>query len=77
MEPWKPLTFKEFDALEKEPLERKVERAVAVIREAVNLSKHQMAVAFSGGEGFHGAAAPDDAAFPGAAALGDLCEHGD
>ena len=27
MEPWKPLSFKEFDALEKEPLERKVERA--------------------------------------------------
>ena len=49
MEPWKPLSFKEFDALEKEPLDRKVERAVAVIREAVNLSKHQMAVAFSGG----------------------------
>lgn len=50
MEPWKPLSFKEFDALEKEPLDRKVERAVAVIREAVNLSKHQMAVAFSGGK---------------------------
>ena len=32
MEPWKPLSFKEFDALEKEPLDRKVERAVAVIR---------------------------------------------
>lgn len=32
MEPWKPLSFKEFDALEKEPLERKVERAVAVMR---------------------------------------------
>lgn len=50
MEPWKPLSFKEFDALEKEPLDRKVERAVAVIREAVSLSKHQMAVAFSGGK---------------------------
>lgn len=50
MEPWKPLSFKEFDTLEKEPLDRKVERAVAVIREAVNLSKHQMAVAFSGGK---------------------------
>ena len=50
MEPWKPLTFKEFAFLEKEPLDRKVERAVAVIREAVNLSKHQMAVAFSGGK---------------------------
>ncbi len=75
--PWKPLSFKEFDALEKEPLDsRKVERAVAVIREAVNLSKHQMAVAFSGGTGFHGAAAPDDAAFPGVATLGDLANTG-
>lgn len=26
MEPWKPLSFKEFDALEKEPLDRKVTR---------------------------------------------------
>lgn len=50
MEKWHPITFKDFDALEKEPLDRKIERAMEVIQEAVSLSKHQIAVAFSGGK---------------------------
>ena len=50
---------------------------MAVIREAVNLSKHQMAVAFSGGKDSTVLLHLMTRHLPGVATLGDLCEHRD
>lgn len=47
---WTPIGFKDFDRLVARPLEEKIEEAVGIIREAISLSKHQIALAFSGGK---------------------------
>ncbi|MEA5144748.1 MAG: phosphoadenosine phosphosulfate reductase family protein [Candidatus Limiplasma sp.] len=44
------ITYDELNAMQKWPLEDKMEHAVAAILAGVNASKHQMAIAFSGGK---------------------------